>query len=250
VKKILVLGHSGMLGHMVKRYLSNKNDFSVFTTNLKWPNNDFKKEIISFSSQSNAHLINCIGAIPQKVDSFNINSDLPIWLENNINSYRCKIIHPGTDCEVDNDKYGISKKKASNYIIKNGKITKIIKASIIGPELLTKHSLFEWFLNCQEEEVDGYTQFFWNGITTLQWAYICYDLIINWNKFKILTIPATDCISKYDLLVKVKTVFNKKIKINKNMKIKANKCLIGNYKVPTIDNQLLKLKKQMNENKN
>ncbi len=239
-----------MLGHMVRRSLSEKNDLSIYTTDLKWPNNDFKEKIFRFSSQSNAYVVNCIGGIPQKVDSFNINSDLPIWLENNIDNYNCKIVHPGTDCEADNDEYGISKREATDFIIKHGKITKIIKASIIGPELSTKNSLLEWFLNCQEKELDGYGQFFWNGITTLQWANICYDLIVNWDSFDILTIPATDCISKYDLLVKIKMIYNKKIEINKNMKIKANKCLVGNYQVPNIDHQLMTLKKQIGKNKN
>ena len=100
-----------MLGHMVRRSLSEKNDLSIYTTDLKWPNNDFKEKIFRFSSQSNAYVVNCIGGIPQKVDSFNINSDLPIWLENNIDNYNCKIVHPGTDCEADNDEYGISKKE-------------------------------------------------------------------------------------------------------------------------------------------
>ena len=237
-----------MLGHMVRQYLSNKNDFSVLTTNFKWPNGDFKKEIINFSSQSNVYIVNCIGAIPQKVDLFDINSDLPIWLEKNITNNRCKIVHPGTDCEIDNDHYGISKRKASDYIIEYGKMTKIIKASIIGPELSTKDSLLEWFLNCQKTEIDGYSQVFWNGITTLQWANICYDLIKNWDNYNILTIPSTECISKYDLLKKIKNIFKKRITINKNSKIKVNKCLEGNLEVASIDNQLIELKKIMQEN--
>ena len=238
-----------MLGHVVKNYLSFKKDCSLLTTNSRWPNIDFKKEIISFSTQSNAYIVNCIGAIPQKVDSFVINSDLPIWLENNISESKCKIIHPGTDCESDDDEYGVSKRKASDFIIKHGEKSKIIKASIIGPELSTKDSLLEWFLNCKEKEIDGYSQFFWNGITTLQWAHICHDLIANWRKYNILTIPATECISKYDLLIKIKNIFKKNIKINKNEEKKVNKCLKGNYSVPDIDIQLIELKKTMLSNK-
>jgi len=237
-----------MLGHMVRQYLSDKNDFSVSTTNSKWPSDDFKKEIISFSSQSNVYVVNCIGAIPQKVDVFDINSDLPIWLENNISNYKCKIVHPGTDCEIDNDKYGISKRKATDYIIKHGEMTKIIKTSIIGPELSTKDSLLEWFLNCQNTEIDGYTHVFWNGITTLQWANVCNNLIKNWDYYNTVTTPSTECISKYDLLKKIKNIFKKQIIIKKDSKIKVNKCLKGNLEVPSIDNQLIELKKFMQDN--
>ena len=249
MKKILVLGHKGMLGHMANNFLTQKEDCAVETTDLRWPSGEFKRFLKVFSSQDNSFIINCIGAIPQRVNCFDINTDIPIWLEKNIcESFGCRIVHPGTDCESDNDEYGSSKRKASDYIIKKGQITRIIKSSIIGPELGTKKSLLEWFLNCQDKEIDGYSHFFWNGITTLQWANICYDLIVNWDNYNILTIPATECISKHDLLVKIKKIFNKKIKINKNMNVKANKCLVGNLRVPTIDNQLLMLKKQINEN--
>ena len=49
----------------------------------------------------------------------------------------CKIIHPGTDCEMDDDDYGNSKRIASEWIKSSGQNTKIIKTSILGPELNT-----------------------------------------------------------------------------------------------------------------
>jgi len=247
VNNIFVLGHTGMLGHIVHNILSSKIDCNVLTTNFRWPENEFKKVLIDFSAQKKTIVVNCIGAIPQKVDSFNINYDLPLWLEQSFNNnFGCKIIHPGTDCEIDENKYGLSKRRASDFILKNGKITKIIKTSIIGPELTGKKSLFEWFLNNKGEQVYGFDQFYWNGITTLQWANICYDMIINWNNYHILTVPSTNCISKYELLKKIKKIFNKQVNINKNSEIKVNKCLTGNLIVPSIDTQLIELKNHMN----
>ncbi|OUX29802.1 MAG: hypothetical protein CBE24_07740 [bacterium TMED264] len=248
MKKILVLGDKGMLGHMVKDFLSSKNDCFVLTTTSRWPNEDFKKIVKTFSYQNCEYIINCIGAIPQKVKSFNVNSELPIWLDDNIGqNSTCRIVHPGTDCEGDKDEYGLSKKRAADFLIKNGVCTKIIKTSVVGPELYSKNSLLEWFLNVDQEVIDGYSQFFWNGITTLQWSLICYDLIKNWNQFETLTIPASECISKFDLLMLVKNIFKKKIKIKKNATIKANKCLIGNLKVPPIEQQLFDLKKYIED---
>ena len=46
--KILVLGHKGMLGNMVYKYLSTKNDCELFTTDLRWPTKEFKKFVIDF----------------------------------------------------------------------------------------------------------------------------------------------------------------------------------------------------------
>ena len=239
-----------MLGHIVHNFLSSKLNCDIITTNFRWPEDKFKKVLVDFSSGKKTFVVNCIGAIPQKVDSFKINYDLPLWLEKSLNSnFGCKIIHPGTDCEVDKDKYGLSKRQASDFILKYGKITKMIKSSIIGPELTGKKSLFEWFLNNKGEQVYGFNQFYWNGITTLQWANICYDMIINWKNYDILTVPSTNCISKYELLKKIKKVFNKQVNIKKNSEVKVNKCLVGNLKVPSIDAQLIELKDYMYTNR-
>ena len=39
--KVLVLGHKGMLGHMVTKYLLD-NDVEVITTSIRWPESPFK----------------------------------------------------------------------------------------------------------------------------------------------------------------------------------------------------------------
>jgi len=64
-----------------------------------------------------------------------------------------------------------------------------------------------------------------------------------------LTIPSTKCISKYELLKKIKKIYNKKINIKKNSEVKVNKCLVGNLKVPSIDAQLIELKDYMYTNR-
>lgn len=42
--KILVLGHNGMLGHMVVKHLKFQNE-EIVTTDLKWETDDFKEYI-------------------------------------------------------------------------------------------------------------------------------------------------------------------------------------------------------------
>ena len=160
---ILVLGHKGMLGHMVCKAFSYNEDYKIITTDKRfdeWDQSMFDN--IDF-------VINCVGAIPQKTNKFDINWQVPIWLNENTN---CKIIHPATDCEVDVSNYGLSKKRATDYIKNYGKSTKIIQTSIIGPELNSNASLLEWFLS-QKGEVYGYTKAIWNGVTTLEWAKQC-----------------------------------------------------------------------------
>ena len=233
--RILVLGHKGMLGHMVCKYFSKRTSFEIVTINSRWSSEEFVRSVLSFDGK---YIINCIGAIHQKKTNFEINVDLPIWLDKNC--YDCQIIHSGTDFEMDNTNYGISKKKAAEYIKNYGKHTKMIKTSILGPELNSKSSVFEWFMN-SKDEVFGWTENYWNGITTLQWAKICYYIMYNRDNSKLLTIPTTECISKYDLLNTIKGVYKKDINILKDPNKKINNCLDGNLYSPPIKEQLIEL---------
>lgn len=238
--KILLLGHTGMLGHMVKKYLTYKN-IEVITNSERWPN--LKNTISDFNGD---YIINCIGAIPQRATQFDINWELPIWLDLNA---PCKVIHPGTDCEIDNDNYGVSKNISGNYIRNLSKQTKSIKTSIIGPELSTNFSLMNWFLS-QENEVFGYTQAIWNGNTTLEWAKQCLMLMKNWNDtiyhFDEITIYSQN-VSKFELLNIIKKIFNKDIKINPK-DLGKNKSLSGTIYTNDIESQLIELKKFYYEN--
>ena len=239
--KVLVLGHKGMLGHMVHKYLSTKNDCELITTDLRWPSQEFRTFVVNFDGD---YVINCIGAIHQRTNDFSVNEDLPIWLESGIFNKSFKIIHPGTDCEMDSDEYGSSKRHAAEYILKEGTDTTIIKTSIIGPELDTKASLLEWFLNVEDESIDGYSEYYWNGNTTLQWAKICYKIMRDYYRYDTLNIPVSKCISKYELLNIMKSIFEKEITINKDSSIKFNKCLQVTHDMPdeNIEAQLKELK--------
>ena len=231
---ILILGHKGMLGHMLVKYLTNQN-YTIHTIDYRFPSKEFKNKVLNFKGD---YIINAIGAIPQKTNLFDINHELPVWLDKYINN---KIIHAGTDCEIDNNDYGISKRIASNYIKESSTNTKIIKTSIIGPELGSRSSLLEWFLN-SENDIKGYTKAMWSGITTLEWAKQCLSLINGWDEYNKENIIESTCLSKYDLLLLIKKVFNKDINIIPEDKVSINKCLKGTIKTLNIETQLQELK--------
>lgn len=230
--KVMILGHKGMLGHMVHKYLASQN-VEIQICKYRWPSMEMKNHI---KNSNIDFVVNCIGAIPQRRTKFNINYELPIWLDQNA---PCKVIHPGTDCD-DNDSYGISKRKATDYIVIEGLQTKIIKTSILGTELEGNASLLEWFLS-QEGEVDGYTKAIWTGNTTLEWSKYCYDIMLEWNSFKIETILQGETISKYNLLKTISQIWDKNIKINKVEK-GTDRRLSGNIKTANIKQQLQELK--------
>lgn len=234
--RILILGHTGMLGHMVNKYLTSKF-LNVEITNQRWPSQEFKEFIKEYDGD---FIINCIGAIHQKTKNFDVNWELPIFLDFYC---KCKIINPGTDCEMDNDDYGTSKKIARDFIVNTSTKTKSIKTSIIGPELNGNASLMEWFLsNYDESTVSGYSKYYWNGNTTLTWSEFAYNVIKGWDNFEVETILSSECISKKEILDSINIVFNRKINIIEKTEISFNKCLDGGIITPHIKEQLFKLK--------
>lgn len=257
MKKILVLGHRGMLGNAVYRFFNSKENYSLVTTSLKWNSEDFKEQL----QKNNVNIIiNCIGAIPQKKptpeDYKSVNIDLPIFLE----SLGKKIIHPSTDCEFLGDlnpslkysknatrdaidDYGKSKAVISKMIEDTFHNTKIIRTSIIGHELHSSNGLLDWFLN-SEIKVNGYNNHYWNGITTLQWSKEAHYLIENWNTAPKLNQLGTEKnLSKYEVLLLVKEIYEKSIEI---VPFKAegtvNKCLESDKKIINLDEQLKELR--------
>ena len=240
--KVLVLGHTGMLGHTVVDYLKKESQ-SIDKVIIdwkweRWPDDEFLTKIVNADVD---YVINCIGAIPQRTwtKDFDINYELPIWLDKNL---ECRVIHPCTDCEMDNDHYGISKVNASDYIKVDGMRTKIIKTSIIGHELNSSNSLLDWFLN-SKGSVSGYTQAMWNGNTTLEWAITCLDLMHNWDSYKTENVIKSYCISKYELLLEIQDVYGGNvIRVDKDDRPMPNKCLTSGIQKNPISIQLKELK--------
>jgi dTDP-4-dehydrorhamnose reductase len=228
--RILILGHTGMLGNAVYLYL--KQFYNVDIINFRWPSQNFIDYIKNYSGD---YIINCIGSIPQKNSNYDVNSFLPIFLDKYSN---CNIIHPATDCENDDTLYGLSKRIASDWLLSYGKKTTIFKTSIIGIEHNSMYSFLCWAIN--QKEVDGYIDAKWNGITSLEWAKQCYNYIENKNIDKFITF-STDCISKFDLLNIINEVYKLNLIINPKKNIGKNKCLIG-IKLKNIKQQLIELK--------
>lgn len=251
-----------MLGNAVYNFFNSQQDYTVSTTNTRWGTEEFVNELTSSDAE---YVINCIGIIPQKkldVSLYKkINIDLPVFLE----TLNKKIIHPSTDCEFSGnipntyaykktdirdatDDYGKSKADISKLIAEGFKNTKIIRTSIIGHEMATNLSLLDWFLHT-EGNANGYTNHYWNGITTLEWAKLCKDLIENWDSHSKLTQYGTSGIrSKYDLLEDIKNVYEKDISVTPfEAATSANKCLESDREIKPIREQLIELRKFYNK---
>jgi dTDP-4-dehydrorhamnose reductase len=253
--KILLLGHNGMLGHMILKYFI-KNNIEIQTMEHRWETDAFKNFI---KSSDASFLINCIGAIPQKIKEWEnfklINIDLPIFLAKN---FKGKILHPTTDCEFNgdininkyykknsikdaNDNYGISKAYAS-LVLEKYKNVKQLRTSIIGPELYGKKSLMEWLIN-EKGQIYGFSNHYWNGITTLEWAKQSLNIIKKWNKTSKVVQLGTKPISKYELLDLINNIYFLQKKIIPRETESVNKCLKSDFNIKSLKKQLEELRK-------
>lgn len=257
MSNVLILGHKGMLGNAVLQYLESTKKFKINSVSVRYGEEGFEQAVKDCNPD---FIVNCIGIIPQKkptVDDYRrINIELPTFLE----TLGVRTVHPSTDCEFSGtipptkkyskedardaeDEYGKSKADISKKIEEGFKNTKIIRTSIIGHETATSVALLDWFLNASGN-VNGFTNHYWNGVTTLQWAKLCEELLEDWESFPILNQYGTEKVeSKYDLLCAVKEVYGKNVTIDPfKAPQTVNKCLESDKPLPTITEQLVDLK--------
>jgi dTDP-4-dehydrorhamnose reductase len=222
MKRVLVLGSTGMLGSEVCKVLSPK--YAVVKASRVW----FDVEAVCKSPQKLREffdsvepvdwVINAIGVtIAQSkqestASTFLINSVLPHILAQ---EYGNRLIHITTDCVYSGkdenapytedsilsptDVYGLSKSlgEPQNCIT--------LRTSIIGRGG-DGTGLLEWFL-AQKTSVNGFRNHFWNGITTKQFGLVCDQLIsANWNESGIFHV-FSDVVSKYEMLLAFKEKF-------------------------------------------
>ena len=231
--KILILGHKGMLGSMVCAYFKYMG-IDYTTTDLKWPTLDFEKYLEDFKGD---YIVNCIAITNPTRKGIQVNYELPKLLEEKTG---CRIIYPGTDSDNEMGSYAASKTSASIWINQDSKNTKIIRSSIIGPELTPKPYLFEFLIKTKDASFSEQARL--NGNTTLTWAKYCLEMIQNWNNYTIENVLCSSCITKAELAEIVADVFDLKIDIKTTNEKGFNRCLKNEKSYLPIKKQLIDLK--------
>ena len=270
--RILVLGSSGMLGHIVYEYLESQGHevMGVSRTRIEGINSvefDVLKdpELFDFIDKDKpAVIINCIGLLIKEseenhVNAIFINSLLPHMLSRHIRNKDIKLIHISTDCVFDGDMgpyiesslptetnwYGRTKSLGE---LNNSKDL-TIRTSIIGPDLDENGSgLFNWFSK-QKGSVSGYVHVFWNGVTTLECAKEINRIITKQPDLSgLVHLTSPKEISKYHLLKLIKKVFSKfTIKVVPGTEPNSSKVLFNTRedyspKISSYEKQLKELK--------
>jgi dTDP-4-dehydrorhamnose reductase len=278
VKKILVLGATGMAGHMISSYfktLSKKYIVYDQCHTLKLEENSILVDVNDLNLLSTIIvglnpdiIINSIGILNKNAEdnpsnTIFINSYFPRYLEEQFKNTNIKLIHLSTDCVFSGDagKYseasitdGIdlyAKTKILGEINNNKDLT--VRTSIIGPEL--KHNgtgLFHWFMK-QNATVIGYSKVIWSGVTTLQLGK-CLDIMIENELCGLYNLTSKVSISKYELLKIVNSVFDKNILIESSGQNENDKSLISirkdfSVKLPAYTEMISELKDWMIKNR-
>lgn len=253
-KKILILGASGMAGHVLFYYLKENSHYEIVTICHRdkiepnsyildvYDTNQLQEIIVKEQPDV---IVNCIGVLvkgsksnPQ--NAIFINAYFPHKLSDITHSIvpTPQVIHISTDCVFSGQKgnykdtdikdaldvYGMSKNLGE--LINDKDLT--IRTSIIGPEIKSNgEGLFHWFLmNRKSDSVNGFSKSIWGGITTLQLAK-CIHYFIE-NKFVgLYQISNEDAISKYDLLKLIKNEFELSLTLNEVEGLVCDKSILS-----------------------
>lgn len=213
--KILILGATGMLGSMVLDYLSTKD------LNITAP---IRKDLDKVRFDKYDYIINCIGIIKQKLDNpkeaILINSILPYTISEK--APKAKIIQIATDCVYSGKKGRYAEEDKHDALDIYGKTKSLgevdtknfynIRTSIIGTDSRSQVSLLQWFLSQKKNAVvKGFTNHYWNGITTLHFAKLCYAIMTKKRNIpNHLHFIPRDTVSKYELLKIISEKFNRR----------------------------------------
>ena len=269
MKKILIIGSKGMAGHMIKNYLESRNKYEIYSTFRKKENeilNEREFDLDAFNTEKLKEIlntvkpdfvINCIGILNQFAEenpdvAIYVNGYFPHLLDRLSKEYGYKLIHITTDCVFSGKKgnytendfrdadsyYGRS--KAIGEVNNNRTLT--FRTSIIGPDINENGiGLFNWFIK-QSREINGYSNVFWSGVTTLELAK-AIEASFEQNISGIYHLTNNEKISKYDLLKLFAKYTGKEIKINKYEDYHLDKTLIDtrkefNYTVPSYEEMI------------
>ena len=246
--KVAVLGSTGMLGSAITKYFENceisVHEFNRSGISISSKNQCSAFEVTEISSSIEVlkkikvdYIINCVGIVKHLINdsderskqlAYKVNADFPIALNDYVNEQSIKTIQIGTDCvysgETGNysenslhdpiDAYGVTKNIGESASTSS----MILRCSIIGKELETSNSLLSWVLSQPlNSEIRGFTNHFWNGVSTLHFAKIVFG-IINSGSYEegVIHVVPRGFSTKYELISAIATEFGRSdLRINK-----------------------------------
>ena len=223
MRKVLIFGSTGMIGHVVYNYLASLNKYRLIGSTI---NNKISEETILLDIRNSEkikdylkilkpdYVINCAGLLIAESeenveDALLINSLFPNVLSRLGKKLNFKLIQMSTDCVFSGKKGNYTEESVPDgYNIYartkmlgeiNNRRDLTIRTSTIGPELkIDGTGLLHWFLK-QRGKINGFDNVFWTGVTTLELAKAIDEFIVQDISGLYHLVPKNK-ISKYELL--------------------------------------------------
>jgi dTDP-4-dehydrorhamnose reductase len=232
--RVLIVGGNGMLGHQLCHLLPKS--FEVWATfrnvpgrfnflpaqrligNVTVEDTDHIAEILD-SVKPDA-VVNAVGIVKQRdeakqaVPSIRVNSLFPHQLADLCDERGMRVLQVSTDCVFSGlrgnyteddvpdpvDLYG--RTKLLGELNRPGCLT--LRTSIIGWQLNTYSSMLSWFALQRGKQIQGYRKAIYSGVSTSVLTALIGDIIENHPDLEGLYHVASEPISKFDLLIRLK----------------------------------------------
>ncbi|SFS51099.1 SDR family oxidoreductase [Paenibacillus sp. BC26] len=225
--KLLIIGGSGMAGHVLIRYFAQLHPEMdvVYTTRaaeegtngLRLDASDSEAVAALVHAVQPDVIVNAVGVLNQDAEqhplaAYQVNGFLPHWLRHLADHLDtpARVIHISSDCVFSGSRGGYTEQDVPDGTSVYGRSKALgeapgsrhltIRTSIIGPEIRPNGiGLLKWFLE-QKGTVSGYARVWWNGVTTLELAKAVDYAIANPTIGGLVHLTAAETISKLTLL--------------------------------------------------
>ncbi|MBC7458748.1 MAG: SDR family oxidoreductase [Bdellovibrionaceae bacterium] len=264
MKKVLILGLAGMLGHQIwRKFYSSEfsNSFDVYGTvrkskdhykrfNLGYEDHIIENmevsDFVTLEKKLNEiqpnFIINCVGLTLRKKEisdfekCYKVNSMLPQVVGQWCSHHNSKLIHFSTDCVFDGKKRSAYFEKdlptaldhygQSKYLGEVQSAQNLtLRLSIVGREIENKTELIEWILSQKNQVANGFGSVRYSGLTTNFVANEVIKIVLKYPELSGLYQISSQPISKYELVQKMNHQFNLNINLIRDDKYQSNKSL-------------------------
>ena len=222
MRKVAVLGSTGMAGHVISLFLEEQG-YDVYRMSrsivpsekdARIDASDVPAVLEWLERVAPDIVVNAIGILQKEAEArpdiaILLNAYLPHRIAERGKEHGWRVIHLSTDCVFSGATGGYAetalpdgrtmydRSKSLGEVVNDRDLT--FRMSIIGPDISKNGTgLFHWFMS-QHGRINGYTQAIWNGVTTIELAK-AIDAAIQSGLTGLYHLTPPDGINKFDLL--------------------------------------------------